>query len=71
MTDLIGVALLIPPARAIVKRLAAAWIKRNIEVRVGRSGEAFWSKVGDGDAPSRRDEIIEARVIGTHVEDVE
>jgi UPF0716 protein FxsA len=71
MSDLIGVALLIPPARAIVKRLVAAWIKRNIEFRVGGSGAAFWPNAGDGVAPSRRDEIIDARVIGTHVEDAE
>ncbi len=70
LTDIVGVALLIPPVRAVVKRAAAAWIKRNIEVRVGRAGEAFWSNVGDG-APPRHDEIIDARVIGTRVEDAE
>src|SRR5688572_585603 len=34
LSDLMGVALLIPPARAVVKRAVAAWIQRNIEVRV-------------------------------------
>jgi UPF0716 protein FxsA len=71
MSDLFGVALLIPPVRTIVKRLVAAWIKRNIEVRIGRSGAAFWSNAGEGVAPPRREEIIDARVVGTHVEDAE
>jgi len=71
MSDLLGVALLIPPVRSIVKRVVAAWIKRNIEVRVGSAGAAFWSNASAGAAPTRRDEIIEARVIGTHVEDAE
>ena len=71
LSDLMGVALLIPQVRTIFKRLVATWIKRNIEVRVGRSAAAFWSNAGDGVAPSRRDEIIDARVIGTRVEDAE
>jgi UPF0716 protein FxsA len=71
MSDLLGVALLIPPVRTIVKRLVATWIKRSIEVRVGRPGAAFWSNVGGGVTPSRRDAIIDARVIGTRVEDAE
>jgi UPF0716 protein FxsA len=71
LTDLLGVALLIPPLRAVVKRAVAAWIKRNIEVRVGRTTTEFWSSTSAKPADSRRDEIIDARVIGTHVEDAE
>jgi UPF0716 protein FxsA len=69
MTDFFGVALLIPPLRAVVKRAVTAWIKRNIEVRVGRAPSEFWSRTGATD--SRRDEIIDARVVGTRVEDAE
>jgi UPF0716 protein FxsA len=68
LTDLVGVALLIPPVRKLVKRGVAAWIKRNIEFRVGRSTADFWSTVGEQSA-TRRDEIIDAKVIRTHVED--
>jgi UPF0716 protein FxsA len=68
LTDLLGVALLIPPVRKLVKRGVAAWIKRNIEFRVGRATADFWSAAGEQAAP-RRDEIIEAKVIRTHVED--
>src|SRR5262245_39234108 len=35
LTDFVAIALLIPPIRALVKRAAAAWMKRHIEVRVG------------------------------------
>jgi UPF0716 protein FxsA len=71
MTDLMGVALLIPPARAIVKRAVAAWIKRNIEVRANRATAGFWSHTDAKPAGARRDEIIDAKVLGTHVEDAE
>jgi UPF0716 protein FxsA len=71
ISDSLGVLLLIPPARSLVKRAVAAWIKRNIEVRVGKATDGFWSTVGTDSAHQRRDEIIEARVVGTHVEDAE
>lgn len=69
LSDVMGITLLIPPVRAQIKRLVTAWIKRNIEVRVGTAGQAFWSNVGA--APHARDEIIDARVVGTHVEDAQ
>jgi UPF0716 protein FxsA len=70
LTDLFGVALLIPPIRALVKRGVAAWINRNVEVRIGSSSAAFWPD-GNSARPSHRDEVIEARVIKTHVEDAD
>jgi UPF0716 protein FxsA len=71
ISDLLGIALLIPPVRAVVKRGVAAWIKRNIEVRVGRSASEFWSATNARPAGAPRDEIIEARVIDKRVEDAE
>ena len=70
LSDLVGIGLLIPPIRALVKRGVMAWIKRNIEVRVGRTGAGFWSDV-DRATPRRSDEIIDAKVIETRVEDAE
>ena len=69
LTDFVGIALLIPPIRALVKRGVTAWMKRHIEVRVGGNAAAFWT---DADTKPRvaSDEIIDARVIGTRVEDV-
>lgn len=69
LTDFVGIALLIPPVRAVVKRAVAAWMKRHIEVRVGTTATGFWT---NAQQPPRvaNDEIIDARVIGTRVEDV-
>jgi UPF0716 protein FxsA len=69
LTDLMGVALLIPPVRALIKRGVTAWIKRNIEVKVGSAAANFWPTGGHPPEP-RRDAIIDAKVIHTHVEDV-
>jgi UPF0716 protein FxsA len=71
ISDLLGVVLLIPPARAVVKRAVTAWIKRNIEVRVGHATSGFWSQTGANPASKQRDEIIDAQVLRTHVEDAE
>lgn len=71
LSDLVGVVLLIPPLRTIVKRGVAAWIKRSIEVRVSRSDANYWTSTEGGTSSNRRDEIIDARVVGTHVEDAE
>jgi UPF0716 protein FxsA len=69
VTDVAGCVLLIPPIRALVKRAALAWAKRNIEVRMSTAGEAFRSG-GPGGRPSGGDQIIDAKVINTRVEDV-
>jgi UPF0716 protein FxsA len=68
ITDVIGCVLLIPPLRAVIKRGATAWVRRNVEVRVGRVGAAFWPN-GGGASRSFRDEIIEAKVLDQRIED--
>jgi UPF0716 protein FxsA len=70
LTDLVGFALLIPPLRSLVKRGVAAWIRRNFEVRISRTSAASWHDV-DGAHDSRRDAIIDAKVLDKHVEDAE
>ncbi len=70
LTDLAGVALLIPPLHTLVKRAVVAWLKRHVEVRVARAGAGFWPG-DDGQPHPRRDEIIDAKVLETHVEDAE
>lgn len=68
MTDVVGIAFLIPPIRALVKRGVKAWIRRNIEVRIAGLDAGAWAN-GNSRTAHREDEIIEARVIGTRVED--
>jgi UPF0716 protein FxsA len=70
LTDLVGFALLIPRLRSLVKRGVSAWIKRNVEVHVSRKSAEFWSDMERG-APRRSDEIIDAKVIETRVEEAE
>ena len=70
LTDLVGVVLLIPPLRSLVKRGVAVWIRRNFEVRVNAAAANMWNESGRT-RPAQRDQVIDARVIGTRVEDVE
>ena len=68
VTDVVAICLLIPPVRAWGKRLAAAWFKRRIELRVGPIDGAMWPD-DDGARRQGQDRIIDAKVIGTRVED--
>jgi UPF0716 protein FxsA len=75
LTDVIGVSLLIPPLRALIKGFAKLWFLRHVQVRTA----AFYSNgtptggpnnsesIGDRNISESR--IIDARVIETHVED--
>ena len=68
LTDLAGFALLIPPIRAVVKRFAKAWFIRHVQVR---TAAAFHTTPPPTSGPATDgDKIIEARVIGTRVENV-
>jgi UPF0716 protein FxsA len=70
LTDAFGFALLIPPIRAAVKRGAMAWFRRKVEVRASRFTSTFRANgLGANGASPRHDEIIEAKVIRSHVED--
>jgi UPF0716 protein FxsA len=70
LTDVVGIAFLIPPIRTLVKRGVKAWIQRNIEVRVAGMNADFWQNAGAAPrANSADDRIIDARVVGTRVED--
>lgn len=70
VTDVVGIAFLIPPVRSLVKRGVKAWIKKHVELRVGGMPEGFWKNSGGAERPGN-DEIIDARVIGTRVEDAD
>lgn len=66
LTDAFGFSLLIPPLRAIVKRLIKAWAARNVRVATSFSGPAGGPPMGE--THRGRDEIIDAEVIETRVE---
>jgi UPF0716 protein FxsA len=68
LTDVVGIVLLFPPTRHLVKRGVAAWFKRNVELHVGRIRGDYWPNT-DGAVPSEHDRIIDARVVGTRVKD--
>ena len=68
LTDIVGIALLFPPSRELIKRGVRAWIRRHVEVRIGRIGGREWSSYGGG-SMNDHDRIIDARVLGTRVED--
>jgi UPF0716 protein FxsA len=68
LTDVVGIVLLFPPTRQLVKRGVAAWLRRNVELHVGRIRGGYWPNT-DGVVSPEHDRIIDARVVGTRVED--
>lgn len=70
LTDVVALALLIPPLRALVKRAVMATLRHRVEVKTAHFTQAYSAGGWDGDeASDRRDEIVEAKVIRSHVED--
>lgn len=63
LTDIVGFALLIPPLRALVKRGVSAWLRRHVQVQAARFTSAYPT------GAAGQDEIIEAHVVSTRVED--
>jgi UPF0716 protein FxsA len=67
MTDAVGLALLVPPVRAVVKRFARVWFVRHVQIQTaGAFGTTSYSTAGS----TSGDQIIDAHVIETRVEDV-
>lgn len=72
LTDVVGFALLVPPLRAIVKRLAQSWFARHVEIRAATYRSAYSADRVDHDGHRRRaDQVIDARVVSIRVEQVE
>lgn len=69
ITDIVGIALLIPPLRTLMKRGAKAWLRRHVKVQVGSAGPTLWPREPETKSVGQ-DEIIDARVISSRVEDV-
>jgi UPF0716 protein FxsA len=66
LTDIVGIALLIRPLRSLMKRGAKAWMRRHVEIRVASFGAPFGTSAANSTA---QDQIIDARVVNTRVED--
>jgi UPF0716 protein FxsA len=60
LTDVIGFALLIPPIRRLAKRGVSAWLRHHVQVQMSRFTPTY---------PTGQDEIIEAHVVNTRIED--
>lgn len=67
LTDVVGLTLLIPPMRSLIKRRLRDWAKGQVEVRTSQVHGQFWTHVEKVQGPHRRDEIIDAEVIETRV----
>lgn len=68
LTDVVGIALLFPPSRELIKRGVRAWIRRHVELRIGRIGRGG-GLTSDAHSMDDHDQIIDARVVRTRVED--
>jgi UPF0716 protein FxsA len=67
LTDVAAVVLLIPPLRQLIKRGVTAWMRRHVEVRISTLTAGFPPSAMP--PSTRKDEIIDARVISSRVED--
>jgi UPF0716 protein FxsA len=72
LTDVVGVLLLLPPVRSVVKRGVRSWLRRHVEVKTAHFTSAYSDAAQAGHkAADRHDQIIDAKVLRTHVENAE
>jgi UPF0716 protein FxsA len=71
LTDVVGLALLLPPVRRVMKRSLILWLRRQIELKTVQFRTTIRpDDLDQSTSPKRHDEIIEAKVITSRVEEV-
>jgi UPF0716 protein FxsA len=65
VSDVLGLALLLPPVRKLVRRALLHWVRTRFRVQVIGGHDVR----DDATAPARGDQIIDARVIETRIVD--
>lgn len=69
LTDVLGLALLLPPTRSLLRHAILAKVSRRSFLGAKLFGERQPQPAAPSSAPARGDQIIEARVIETRVVD--
>jgi len=69
LTDVVGLALLLPPVRGVVKRGVISWLRRQFELKAAEIHATVRPDDLDDPKPPRHDEIIDAKVISSRVEE--
>ncbi len=64
LTDAVGLALLLPPVRSIIRGRLKQWMKTHVQVEAAH----FWQS-GAGPMAPGHDEIVDAHVVSSEVEE--
>lgn len=70
VSDVVALALLVPPVRSVVRRRAAASVRRKVDLRVATIGNATMFGFGSGPGPYRRPASRDDDVIDLDAEEV-
>ncbi len=64
ITDVVGLSLLLPPVRVVVRKILKAWLARNVKIETNVS---FWADGQRGSTQVRDGKVVEGRVVDAHV----
>lgn len=64
ITDVVGLSLLLPPVRVVVRKALKAWLAKHVKIETNAS---FWSANAGTDIPPRDGNVVEGRVVDAHV----
>lgn len=64
ITDIVGLSLLLPPVRLIVRKGLQLWLAKHIHVETNAAWQAYQQ-----DSPPTDDNVVEGRVVDAHVID--
>ena len=64
ITDVVGLSLLLPPVRIVVRKLLKHWFAKHVKIETNAS---FWQSGATTNAPPRNPNVVEGRVVDAHV----
>lgn len=64
ITDVVGLSLLLPPVRIVVRKLLKHWFAKHVKIETNAS---FWQSGPGTNTPSRNPNVVEGRVVDAHV----
>lgn len=64
ITDVVGLSLLLPPVRVVVRKLLKHWLAKHVKIETNAS---FWQSGPATNTPPQNQNVVEGRVVDAHV----
>ncbi len=67
ITDIIGLSLLLPPVRIIVRKGLQLWLAKHVKIETNAAWQAYQQGSTSADGDVAKGQVVEGRVVDAHV----